>query len=34
MRLSELLRRVTPALPDFDPEITFITDDSIKVRPG
>lgn len=34
MRLSELLRRVTPELPDFDPEITFITDDSRKVKPG
>lgn len=34
MRLSELLQRVTPALPGRDPEITFITDDSRKVRAG
>lgn len=34
MRLSKLLQKITQKIPETDPEITFITDDSRKVRPG
>lgn len=34
MRLSELLQRVTQNVPAEDPEITFVTEDSRKVRAG
>lgn len=34
MRLSILLQRVTHHLPGFDPEITFVTDDSRQLRAG
>lgn len=34
MRLSKLLQRVTRSSPVFDPEITFVTDDSRRLRPG
>lgn len=34
MRLSKLLQRVAQTPPGLDPEITFVTDDSRKIRPG